>query len=67
MDKTKRRQFLPHDVTLPEQEAKEGDDCWRPDDQAVEFATLMLIERHAQEFQALVNQEERARLDRERR
>jgi hypothetical protein len=60
MDKTSRK-YMPHDVCLPEQELSDEGGCWRPEDKSVQYATLVLIERHALEFKALVSMEESRR------
>jgi hypothetical protein len=60
------RKPLPHDITLPEQEAYRGYDYWRPSDASVQSAVEMLILRHADEFQELIDEEELERIERAR-
>lgn len=60
------RKHISHDITLPEQEAYAGSDCWRPDDLSVQSAVRSLIDAHSDEFQILLDGEEEARRENER-
>ena len=61
-----QRKPLSHSIRLPEQEAYRGYDYWRPDDRSVQSAVETLIERHADEFQELIDDAEEERAERAR-